>query len=274
MNPVVHYEGNDNNKATNTEKPINHWAEEDDSDNDSDYTPDAQDGTDADSDDDYSSQSPKTPVEIATVIPKRKASDVEEEDSFDDATSLKKTRIETKDSDAEAKRKARVDAIWAEMNKKEEPKRRALVQDTTKQPLDDISATLNDNKDKPSSLDKSKNASTMMTEKVATTISSKSTTSNNTASTNNTRTTTRRPGIVRPKSTLSALVSQYNIKVPKMNTLEKSRLDWNGYVEKEGLRDELKYKNKDGYMEKVAFLQRVDDRRLSHLKAGQKASKR
>lgn len=52
----------------------------------------AQDGTDADSDDDYSSQSPKTPVEIATVIPKRKASDVEEEDSFDDATSLKKTR--------------------------------------------------------------------------------------------------------------------------------------------------------------------------------------
>lgn len=42
MNPVVHYEGNDNNKATNTEKPINHWAEEDDSDNDSDYTPDGK----------------------------------------------------------------------------------------------------------------------------------------------------------------------------------------------------------------------------------------
>lgn len=30
----------------------------------------------------------------------------------------------------------------------------------------------------------------------------------------------------------------------------------------------------NSYMEKVAFLQRVDDRRLSHLKAGQKASKR
>lgn len=52
--------------------------------------------------------------------------------------------------------------------------------------------------------------------------------------------------IVRPKSTLSALVSHYNIKVPKMNTLEKSRLDWQGYVEREGIRDELKYKNKDG----------------------------
>lgn len=31
-----------------------------------------------------------------------------------------------------------------------------------------------------------------------------------------------------------------------MNTLEKSRLDWQGYVEREGIRDELKYKNKDG----------------------------
>ncbi|KAI7886925.1 BCNT-domain-containing protein [Lichtheimia hyalospora FSU 10163] len=266
MDPVVQYDENDN-KTTNNEQPINHWAEQDDSDNDSDYTPDVQDGTDAESDDDYSSQSPKTPVEITTVIPKRKASDVEQADSFDDAAALKKTKIDMTDLDAEAKRKARVNAIWAEMNQKQEPKSRASVQDTTKQPLDDISATLNDNKDEKASstLDKSKNASTIMTGKIATT---------NAKCTNNTRTTTRRPGIVRPKSTLSALVSQYNIKVPKMNTLEKSRLDWNGYVEKEGIRDELKYKNKDGYMEKVAFLQRVDDRRLSHLKAGQKASKR
>lgn len=77
----------------------------------------------------------------------------------------------------------------------------------------------------------------------------------------------------RPKSTLSSLVSQYNIKEPKMNTLEKSKLDWQGYVDREGIRDDLKYKNKDGYMEKVAFLQRVDDRRLNQLKSGQKSSK-
>ncbi|KAI8063653.1 bucentaur or craniofacial development-domain-containing protein [Gilbertella persicaria] len=74
----------------------------------------------------------------------------------------------------------------------------------------------------------------------------------------------------RPKSNLSSLVSKYNIKEPKMNTLEKSKLDWQGFVDKEGIRDELKYKNKDGYMEKVAFLQRVDDRRLDQLKQGQK----
>jgi hypothetical protein len=59
-----------------------------------------------------------------------------------------------------------------------------------------------------------------------------------------------------------------------MNTLEKSKLDWQGYVDREGIRDDLKYKNKDGYMEKVAFLQRVDDRRLNQLKQGQQKGKK
>lgn len=84
----------------------------------------------------------------------------------------------------------------------------------------------------------------------------------------------KRTQMKRPKSTLSSLVSQYNIKEPKMNTLDKSKLDWQGYVDREGIRDDLKYKNKDGYMEKVAFLQRVDDRRLNHLKSGQKNEKK
>ncbi|KAG1373430.1 hypothetical protein G6F61_010187 [Rhizopus arrhizus] len=74
----------------------------------------------------------------------------------------------------------------------------------------------------------------------------------------------------RPKSILSSLVSQYDIKIPKMNTLEKSKLDWQKFVEKEDIQDDLKYKNKDGYMEKVEFLQRVDDRRRQQLKTGQK----
>ncbi|KAI8366330.1 bucentaur or craniofacial development-domain-containing protein [Choanephora cucurbitarum] len=84
----------------------------------------------------------------------------------------------------------------------------------------------------------------------------------------------QKPTMRRPKSNLSSLVSKYNIKEPKMNTLEKSKLDWQGYVDREGIRDELKYKNKDGYMEKVAFLQRVDDRRLSQLKEGQKKERK
>jgi hypothetical protein len=59
-----------------------------------------------------------------------------------------------------------------------------------------------------------------------------------------------------------------------MNTLDKSKQDWNKYVDREGIREDLQYTNKDGYMEKVEFLQRVDDRRLNQLKAGQKASKK
>jgi hypothetical protein len=67
---------------------------------------------------------------------------------------------------------------------------------------------------------------------------------------------------VRRKSTLDSLAATYGVKKPaKMNTLEKSKLDWNTFVGKEGIEDELKHHNKDGYMEKVAFLQRTDDRR-------------
>ncbi|KAF9197756.1 Craniofacial development protein 1 [Haplosporangium sp. Z 27] len=67
---------------------------------------------------------------------------------------------------------------------------------------------------------------------------------------------------VRRKSTLDELAATYGVKKPpKMNTLEKSKLDWNNFVGKEGIEDELKHHNKDGYMEKVAFLQRTDERR-------------
>ncbi|KAG0048483.1 Craniofacial development protein 1 [Gryganskiella cystojenkinii] len=67
---------------------------------------------------------------------------------------------------------------------------------------------------------------------------------------------------IRRKSTLDELAATYGVKKPpKMNTLEKSKLDWNAFVGKEGIEDELKHHNKDGYMEKVAFLQRTDERR-------------
>lgn len=46
----------------------------------------------------------------------------------------------------------------------------------------------------------------------------------------------------------------------KMTTLDKSRLDWNKFVEKEGIRDELTHYNKDGYVEKTNFLNAVDER--------------
>lgn len=45
---------------------------------------------------------------------------------------------------------------------------------------------------------------------------------------------------------------------PKLSTLEKSKLDWATYVDKEGINDELSAHNKDGYLAKQDFLNKVD----------------
>jgi len=57
---------------------------------------------------------------------------------------------------------------------------------------------------------------------------------------------------------------------PKLNTLEKSRLDWAGFVDKEGIGDELK-KHTSGdksYLDRQAFLGRVDEKRDRAWKEG------
>ncbi|AAS53355.1 AFL017Wp [Eremothecium gossypii ATCC 10895] len=45
---------------------------------------------------------------------------------------------------------------------------------------------------------------------------------------------------------------------PKLTTLEKSKLDWATYVDKEGINEELQLFNKDGYLAKQDFLRKVD----------------
>lgn len=59
---------------------------------------------------------------------------------------------------------------------------------------------------------------------------------------------------------------------PKLNTLEKSRLDWAGFVDKEGIQDDLKKFNKGekGYLEQQAFLGRVAENRDQQWKAANK----
>lgn len=59
-------------------------------------------------------------------------------------------------------------------------------------------------------------------------------------------------------SLIDAVISNSN--QTKLSTLEKSRLDWASYVDKNKISDELKYKNRDGYLEKQAFLTRVDEK--------------
>ncbi|KAH3683254.1 hypothetical protein WICPIJ_005782 [Wickerhamomyces pijperi] len=53
---------------------------------------------------------------------------------------------------------------------------------------------------------------------------------------------------------------------PKFNTLEKSRVDFAKFVDKEGINDELTQHNKNGYLEKQDFLSRVEFHRDSSIK--------
>ncbi|CAH8638600.1 unnamed protein product [Schistosoma rodhaini] len=60
------------------------------------------------------------------------------------------------------------------------------------------------------------------------------------------------------KSTINSL--------PRLSTLEKSRLDWKQYVEKESLEDDLKAHNKgkEGYLERQAFFNRASEREYQY----------
>lgn len=50
---------------------------------------------------------------------------------------------------------------------------------------------------------------------------------------------------------------------PKLNTIEKSKMDWAGYVDREGIKEELDGagKAKEGYLGRMDFLGRVDEMR-------------
>lgn len=51
--------------------------------------------------------------------------------------------------------------------------------------------------------------------------------------------------------------------VSKLNTVEKSRLDWVTYVDKSGIKEDLDIHSraKEGYMDRMEFLRRVDEKR-------------
>lgn len=69
----------------------------------------------------------------------------------------------------------------------------------------------------------------------------------------------KRRGPVKRKQ--GSLLDELNsLRPKKLNTLEKSKMDWLGYVDNAGLKDELTLHNKDGYLQKQDFLSRVDSR--------------
>ncbi|XP_053304731.1 craniofacial development protein 1 [Spea bombifrons] len=68
-------------------------------------------------------------------------------------------------------------------------------------------------------------------------------------------------GVKRPGG-MSSILGKLGSKKQKMSTLEKSKLDWDTFKEQEGISEELAIHNrgKNGYIERKAFLERVDYR--------------
>ncbi|CCM00722.1 uncharacterized protein FIBRA_02762 [Fibroporia radiculosa] len=87
---------------------------------------------------------------------------------------------------------------------------------------------------------------------------------------------TKRPGPRRPKTALAPLPNAPKAK--KLSTLDKSAMDWRAHVQTEeqsGVKDELAANRRGGgYLEKVEFLQRVDERKADVLDAGKTKRRR
>ncbi|XP_032648148.1 craniofacial development protein 1 [Chelonoidis abingdonii] len=69
---------------------------------------------------------------------------------------------------------------------------------------------------------------------------------------------------VKKASGMSSLLGKIGSKKQKMSTLEKSKLDWENFKEEEGIREDLAIYNrgKEGYIDRKAFLERVDHRQF------------
>ncbi|KAJ3193021.1 hypothetical protein HK101_005572 [Irineochytrium annulatum] len=83
-----------------------------------------------------------------------------------------------------------------------------------------------------------------------------------------------RPPRARPKSMLSDIAAKFGVSqaAAKLNTLEKSKLDWLKHVDNVGDADKLKRHNKDGYLEKKAFLERAQEKQEETISIMKKAA--
>ncbi|GJE93763.1 BCNT domain-containing protein [Phanerochaete sordida] len=87
----------------------------------------------------------------------------------------------------------------------------------------------------------------------------------------------KRPGPRKPKTLLAPLPGAQ--KARRLTTLDKSAMDWRSHVEgappEAGLRDELDaHRRGGGYLEKVEFLQRVEQRKEEALEASRSTKRR
>jgi hypothetical protein len=80
-------------------------------------------------------------------------------------------------------------------------------------------------------------------------------------------------GIMRERLQASVLSNQE--KGRKLNTVEKSKMDWAGFVDKEGIREELEKagKSKDSYIDRRGFLDRVEQKKDEEARAARLATR-
>ena len=87
----------------------------------------------------------------------------------------------------------------------------------------------------------------------------------------------KRPGPRKPRTSLAALPISSSQRPKKLSTLDKSAMDWRAHINAEqdsGLKDELDANRRGGgYLEKVEFLKRVEERKEGAIDAI-KSSKR
>jgi hypothetical protein len=61
---------------------------------------------------------------------------------------------------------------------------------------------------------------------------------------------------------LEAIIKYFSSKPARLNTVVESKQKWDAYVEKEGLKEDLQQKHKDGYLDKIEFLNKTDENLL------------
>jgi len=85
----------------------------------------------------------------------------------------------------------------------------------------------------------------------------------------------KRPGPRKPKTSLAAVPSPQKAK--KLTTLDKSAMDWSAHINTQqdrAIKDELEANRRGGgYLEKIEFLKRVEERKEDAIEA-QKSNKR
>jgi hypothetical protein len=95
------------------------------------------------------------------------------------------------------------------------------------------------------------------------------------SSTTSVKPPTKRPAPRKPKVSLAAIPTQ---KAKKLSTLDKSAMDWRAHVQAQegsGIKDELEANRRSGgYLEKVNFLKRVDERREDVMEASKSTKRR